>query len=386
MGEPKLYWLISVPRRKSGEEVFDELQRVTAQEKELSVNSVFTIPDLRVGNIDSLISLSDALKKVNNSVEQTLRKIAQQYFDLQKSEGDKASKKTIDVKGTTPDRFLRAFKWDESRYPKKKSLTEISTVIKTQVIAMEKDLRDQSMEYNSCVQKLAQIHQNESGSLLTRDLSKDLADKKFQLTESEHLTTLLVVIPKSEVKNWYKSYETLTEYVAPRSSHYITDDVEYALVSVVLFNRVAEEFKNKSRALRFTVRKNDSSNTVTAEEKQLLLEKADKLKKALTRWTLTNFGEAFSAWVHLKCIQCYVESILRFGLPAEFVAMLLLPKKGQEKRLERTLVKLYPYLGRGFQDDDKTIEGASEEAKGALAGIEKFYPYVFLDINLEFTK
>lgn len=42
------------------------------------------------------------------------------------------------------------------------------------------------------------------------------------------------------------------------------------------------------------------------------------------RWTLTNFGEAFLAWIHLKCIQCFVESILRFGLPADFQAMLVL--------------------------------------------------------------
>jgi len=30
------------------------------------------------------------------------------------------------------------------------------------------------------------------------------------------------------------------------------------------------------------------------------------------------------AWIHLKCIRCFVEAILRYGLPAEFQASLLM--------------------------------------------------------------
>lgn len=74
----------------------------------------------------------------------------------------------------------------------------------------------------------------------------------------------------------------------------------------------------------FTVRKYDPSASLSAEELAKLKAKHDKLRRQLQRWAMTNFGEAFFLWVHLKCIQCYVEAILRFGLPVNFEAMLLL--------------------------------------------------------------
>eukprot|EP01125_Pyxidicula_operculata_P006610 TRINITY_DN2281_c0_g1_i1.p1 TRINITY_DN2281_c0_g1~~TRINITY_DN2281_c0_g1_i1.p1 ORF type:complete len:395 (-),score=86.38 TRINITY_DN2281_c0_g1_i1:33-1187(-) len=384
MADPKLYWLISIPRRKGGEESLAELNRATLQEKELSrINYVYKFPELRVGNIDSLISLSDVLKKVNSTVEQTLHKIAQQYFDLQK---DKTKRDIKEFKNIDAEASLNKFQWDDTRYPRRKSLTELTSLIRGQIVNMEKELRERSLEYNTCMQRIAQVAQSESGSLQTRDLTKDLAKAKFQPVESEYLTTLLVVIPRSEIKKWYAEYETLTPHVVPRSSTQIAEDGEFYLLSVVLFSRDAEDFKNKARNLRFTVRKNDPNQLISDEEKTKLNSKAEKLQVSLSRWTQTNFAEAYSAWLHLKCIQCYVESILRFGLPADFAAMLLLPKKGQEKRLEKSLCKLYSYLGRDFEEDEKEIANASEDAKGALVGVEKFFPFVFLEINLDMSK
>ena len=45
----------------------------------------------------------------------------------------------------------------------------------------------------------------------------------------------------------------------------------------------------------------------------LELQEAEK-KAGLQRWCKTHFGEAFCAWVHLKVIRAFVESVLRYGL------------------------------------------------------------------------
>lgn len=37
------------------------------------------------------------------------------------------------------------------------------------------------------------------------------------------------------------------------------------------------------------------------------------------QWCQTNFTEVFIAWAHLKALRIHVESILRFGLPADYV-------------------------------------------------------------------
>ena len=59
-----------------------------------------------------------------------------------------------------------------------------------------------------------------SGSLLTRNLA-DLVKKENFVLDSEYLTTLLVVVPKSSFNDWKNRYEQLSDMVVPRSSKYV---------------------------------------------------------------------------------------------------------------------------------------------------------------------
>jgi len=384
---PKNYWLIAVPRAKTGEDAYSELSRVTTEEKELCTATYkFEIADLRVGNMDSLVVLSDDLKKVNASVEQTLKKIANQYFELQREgqSGKDAKRNDIEVRGTNSETFLTRFRWDDSRYPRRKPMPELVSNIRVQVLKMEAELKLKSGEYQQVMQRISQLAQSQSGSLLTRDFTKEVKEKLSadQIVETEFLTTLFVVVPRNELKEWHKSYETLAPYVVPRSGIAVVEENDYSLMRVVVFKRDVADFGQAGRQKRFTVRKVDPTTQLSEEEVKALHAKQAKLKKQLLRWTLTNFGEAFLAWIHLKCVQCFVEAIMRFGLPADFQAMLLLPKKGKDKALEKALVDLYRHLGRPDTLEDG---GAEEEQKNAalLGAQEKFFPFVFLEIDLE---
>lgn len=75
----KSVWIISVPQQQ-GKDIFSDMQRATKEDTEEAHK--FGIPDLRVGNIDSLITLSDELRKLDLHVESTLRKILTQYEEL----------------------------------------------------------------------------------------------------------------------------------------------------------------------------------------------------------------------------------------------------------------------------------------------------------------
>jgi len=61
-----------------------------------------------------------------------------------------------------------------------------------------------------------------SGSLLTRDFTKEVKEKlkAEELIETEFLTSLFVVVPRNESKEFQKSYESLAEMVVPRSALY----------------------------------------------------------------------------------------------------------------------------------------------------------------------
>ena len=73
---------------------------------------------------------------------------------------------------------------------------------------------------------------------------------------------------------------------------------------------------------------------------------ADKKRQfgPLVRWLKVNFSECFMAWIHVKALRVFVESVLRYGLPVNFQGMVLLPQKKTQKKLRDTLNQTYAHL------------------------------------------
>ena len=49
----------------------------------------------------------------------------------------------------------------------------------------------------------------------------------------------------------------------------------------------------------------------------------DHIQTELLRLSRTNFSEAYQILVHLKVVRLFVESVLRYGLPADYVGVFL---------------------------------------------------------------
>lgn len=58
-----------------------------------------------------------------------------------------------------------------------------------------------------------------------------------------------------------------------------------------------------------------------------------QLHAGMIRWCRAHYGEAFSAWIHVKVVKSFVESVMRYGLPVDFTHFLFGPKKGNEGRV-----------------------------------------------------
>ena len=69
-----------------------------------------------------------------------------------------------------------------------------------------------------------------------------------------------------------------------------------------------------------------------------------------------NFSESFAAWMHVKALRVFVESVLRYGLPVNFQAMVLLPQKKTQKKLRDTLNQLYIHLDSPSGSSAEVIE------------------------------
>ena len=93
----------------------------------------------------------------------------------------------------------------------------------------------------------------------------------------------------------------------------------------------------------------------------------DNMRSGLTRWCKTHYGEAFVAWMHIKVIRVFVESVLRYGLPVDFTAVLYKVASGKETALVVSL--------------DKTFGNAKDKAEEVDVDEEEYHDFVLIKFD-----
>uniref|UniRef100_M4AVS9 V-type proton ATPase subunit C n=1 Tax=Xiphophorus maculatus TaxID=8083 RepID=M4AVS9_XIPMA len=301
------FWLISVPLDKTSLTSVEKLKR-TITKTHLGSCWRFSIPDLKVGILDSLVRVSDDLSKLDTLTEDLMNRVTK-------------------------------FQWDKAKYPTALPLSTLTDIINKEISQVETELRSRATAYNSLKASLQSLELN-LGNLQTRSLNDVL--RKDDLVVSEYLTTLLVVVSEKYLQ-WEKSYESLSEFVVPRSSRKIFEDGDGGIFTVTLFKRAVCKFKAKAQE-SFIVR--DYSFDVEERKQQeimkLTVHKKDQYG-IFVRWLKVNFTQVFIAWIHLKALRVFVESVL-YGLPVNYQALLLETDRKRSKKLKEELSSLFVHL------------------------------------------
>ncbi|XP_047939425.1 V-type proton ATPase subunit C-like [Salvia hispanica] len=371
------YWTASLPagQGSSASSLWSRLQESISKQAFDTALYRFNIPNLRVGTLDSLLALSDDLLKSNNFIEGVSHKIRRQIEELERVSGVVSSSLTVD--GVPVDSYLTRFAWDEAKYPTMSPLKEFVDGIHVHIAKIEDDLKVRVAEYSNVRSQLNAINRKQAGSLAVCDLSNLV--KPQDIVTSEHLITLLAVVSKYSQKDWLSSYETLTDYVVPRSSKKLHEDNEYALYTVTLFSRDADNFRTKARERSFQVRDfeyNPETQDSRKQELEKLMQDQDTLRSSLLQWCYTSYGEVFSSWMHFCAVRVFSESILRYGLPPSFLSVVLSPSVKNEKKARSIL--------EGLCSSSNSTYWKTEDEGGmaGFAGDADAHPYVSFTINL----
>ncbi|XP_076798196.1 V-type proton ATPase subunit C 2 isoform X1 [Arvicanthis niloticus] len=430
------FWLISAPGDKENLQALERMNSVTSKSN-LSHNTKFAIPDFKVGTLDSLVGLSDELGKLDTFAESLIKRMAQSVVEVMEDSkgkvhenllangGLKEKMKCLKIDLTS---FVTHFEWDMAKYPAKQPLVNVVDTLAKQLAQIETDLKSRTAAYSVLKANLENLEKKSTGNLFTRTLS-DIVSKEDFVLDSEYLITLLVIVPKSSYVQWQKTYESLSDMVVPRSTKLIAEDNEGGLFTVTLFRKVIEDFKVKAKENKFIVREfyydekeikreREEMTRLLSDKKQQYQTSCVALKKGsatyrdhkvkvtplgnparptagqidrdresegegegpLLRWLKVNFSEAFIAWIHIKALRVFVESVLRYGLPVNFQAVLLQPhKKSATKRLREVLNSVFRHLDEVAAS---SILDASVEIPGLQLSNQDYFPYVYFHIDL----
>ncbi|XP_069016570.1 V-type proton ATPase subunit C 1-B-like [Embiotoca jacksoni] len=353
------FWLISVPLDKTSLTSVEKLKR-TAAKTNLASCSKFAIPELKVGILDSLLSVSDDLSKLDTLTESVIKKTCQRMREVMEQSGDKVLENAL-ANGVDLMSYVTKFQWDIAKYPTALPLSSLADIINKEVSQVETELKSRAAAYNNVKASLQSL-KHKDGNLQTFSLNEIV--RKEDLVVSEYLTTLLVVVTRGSYLQWERTYESLSKFVVPRSSRKLHEDKEGGIFSVTLFKRAVCEFKAKALESKFIVRE----YSFDLEEKTLQdMKQLNVLKKEqygiFVRWLKVNFSGVFIAWIHLKALRVFVESVLRYGLPVNYQALLLQTDRKHSKKLREELSSLFMHLDptASMTDVSCDIPGLSQQ-------------------------
>jgi V-type H+-transporting ATPase subunit C len=215
--------------------------------------------------------------------------------------------------------FHRLFgRWNAGRWDyEKSSLHSITEDIVKTASVVDSNLRQRVQDWITINRAMASAKSIATGSVLMRDLAGIL--KEEHVIDTESLCTLLVVVQKSMLRDWFSSYEALeiedlkqlmgesgafgARVVMPKSSVQITEDNDSVLMTCVVLRRFADQIKAKLRERKFMPREFSFDKGAGDNKEKSMEQLANKrlaARQDLLKFAQTQFSEILTCWVHLK--------------------------------------------------------------------------------------
>jgi len=206
--------------------------------------------------------------------------------------------------------------------------------------------------------------------LSTKSLTP-IVQPSLLVQDSEYLETHLIVVPTNARKDFLHSYETLVPMVVPRSSIQIAQDEEFTLFAVTTFKKTSAEFLHKCREHKWTPRQYKYIEGGKEEEQRELdrvAKEETSVRGGALRVARAGWSESVMVWAHVMALRVFVETVLRYGLPLEFVCVLVKVCSNLSEQILR--VEAVGAFANLTADDAET----SQEGKDCL-GRDLFVPW-----------
>lgn len=365
------FWLIACGSGDSQDEMLNVLKDNCDVLADLAFPcQLFDVPmNLKFGAFDNLVKLVDDLAKYDGQIEGVLRRVERQLLEIQPN----AEMKIISQRTQQSwEAYIRKFRWDDAKFPRSRNLQDNLQLLLGSVQRLDEEVRTKCATFNELKTQVTNLVKKDVASLGTKDLMDVLTPQtvsESDFVKTEHLSTVCVVVPRGQDKDFLASYERMESNVVPMSAKKfnVSDKDGNTLWRVILFPASLEGFKKGCREKKFTVREFEYSEEVWQQTSQQRANLETELKKQeafLRRVCHAAFSDTFVSWMHLKAMRVFVESTLRFGVPANFSAFMLKPGKGKHKKFRSVLDDIFGasnLYGAKYNQDAKAEQEAGED-------------------------
>ncbi|PKY09041.1 vacuolar ATP synthase subunit C [Aspergillus campestris IBT 28561] len=316
----------------------------------------FPIPEFKIGTLDALVQQADELAKLEAGCQAVVTKVSDALKNV--LDGDAGQIERAKVVNDKPvDQYLRTFAWNKVKYRADKSLKELIDLLQREAASIDNDIRSKYSQYNQVKNTLASLQRKQTGNLSTKSLAS-VVDPRSLIQDSEYIESHLVAVPAQQIKEFLKTYETVAPMVVPRSATLVASDNDFTLYAVTTFKKHSAEFVHRAREHKWIPREFKYVEGGKEEERREV-ERVGGDERKLWGETLqlgrTAWSDAVMVWMHVLVLRVFVETVLRYGLPLDFVCTIIrTPNAKQADKAKHNMDEKYSYLaGNAFGRDKK---------------------------------
>ncbi|KAM0702645.1 hypothetical protein Q7P35_010076 [Cladosporium inversicolor] len=400
---PSTYYLVSLPASIAASG--DASEALTTLRSAVSTDNgttyPFNVPHFKIGTLDALVQQADELARLEGGCKGVVDKVADSLGGLLEGDEDKIQEQKV-VNDRPVENYLSNFQWNKVKYRADKPIAELLSSLQSEVSSVDSDVKSKFAQYNNTKTNLATMQRSKTGNLSQKSLTS-VVNPEWLLKpdSSEYLQQHLIAVPAQQVKEFLQTYESLTAMVVPRSASLLAKDDEFHLYAVTVFKKHSTEFLHKCRESRWTPREwkfHEGGKEAEEEELRKLEKEERKVWGEALRLGRTGYSDAVMAWMHVLALRVFVETVLRYGLPLNFVAGIVKaptltftkqtdPKRG--KKAKASLDARFGDLGGNALSRDKNGKPAKDDAtmQQDLAGAgfstdQGFEAYVFYEFEI----
>ncbi|KAL8823209.1 MAG: hypothetical protein Q9170_008374 [Blastenia crenularia] len=394
MSKNTRFLLVSLPASISPSNDHDEALTALRSAVTTDYGTVFpfSIPEFKIGTLDALVQQADELAKLETACEGVVGKVGDSLKTILEGDETKiAQSKTVNDR--PPEQYLRSFHWNKVKYRADKPLAEIIDTLQKEINSIDNQVKDKYNSYNQVKTNLTTLQRRQTGNLTTKSLA-NIVPSSLIIRDSDYLETHLIAVPRNIIKDFLRTYETLTPMVVPRSAVQVAADEEFTLYAVTTFKKHSQDFIHKCRESKWTPR-DFKYKEGGKEEESKELEKVGSNERKIwgeaLRLGRTAWGEAVMAWVHVLALRVFVETVLRYGLPLNFVCGLVRTTGKLAKKARASLDVSYSYLGgnafgrdkKGRVTKDDSSTSADMQAAGHMGDGGDYSAYVCYEFEIK---
>ena len=318
------------------------------------------IPPFRFRNLDMLIESNEMIARRSLLVHRCLERVQTTLEEVAGPAG-------VDQPCADRSSFIR-FQWNEVRYDMRDPISILVRKLIQETEEIEENYQYKLAEFMEWSRKLdieQKKYTTNTASLPMSHLLKAYAKHDVPIG-TEFLTTLFVVVPARSQADWLSVYTTLAEpsCIVPNSSVLVFSDATNAIFSVTIFRNAVQTFKKACIKRKWSVRDPRSEESLPEHSLDEIQNTTDRLRGKLVRLLYVSLSELRVAYTHLKVAECYIESILKYGLSTRFAAFLLRYRTKDEKSIRSKLDALF----------------GARDASSAPPSEEEEKPYVAIEV------